>query len=169
MNITRAELKAAIDEAHRRASEDHRPSVLGRPIPKPPRSGIDDLEHGFFVNTQLDPGQAARQMLRRARASPTLLAMKPGSPEANALIKLLVDHHVAMTSTLPVFEQALPLHAPLSPKAMDVLTPEARERLSLHRATSQRHAARRRARQAFAQAYRTTWASSASSSPRAGC
>ena len=30
--------------------------------------------------------------------------MTPDSPEAAALIKLLVDHHVALTSTLPVFE-----------------------------------------------------------------
>ena len=53
--------------------------------------------------------------------------MMPGSPEANALIKLLVDHHVALTSTLPVFEQSVPLHAPLQARQMDVLTPQARE------------------------------------------
>ena len=35
----------------------------------------------------------------------TIAAMKPGSPEADALIKLLVDRHVAVTSTLPVFAQ----------------------------------------------------------------
>jgi hypothetical protein len=53
--------------------------------------------------------------------------MKPGSPEADELIKQLVDHHVAVTSTLPVFEQSLALHAPLQPRAMAVLTPEAEE------------------------------------------
>jgi hypothetical protein len=53
--------------------------------------------------------------------------MKPGSAEANALISLLVDRKVAITSTLPVFEQIVPLHAPLNPRAMAVLTPEARE------------------------------------------
>jgi hypothetical protein len=52
--------------------------------------------------------------------------MKPGSPEADALIKLLVDHHVAVTSTLPVFEQLLPMHAPLNPKAMAALSTAAR-------------------------------------------
>ena len=58
---------------------------------------------------------------------PTIAAMKPGSAGPNALIKLLVDRHVAVTSTLPVFEQSLPLHEPLNPRAMAVLTPEARE------------------------------------------
>ena len=68
--------------------------------------GIDDLEHGFFVNTQLDPGKQPDKC-SDGQGTPTLSAMKPGSAEANALIKLLVDHHVAVTSTLPVFEQSL--------------------------------------------------------------
>ena len=53
--------------------------------------------------------------------APTLVAMKPGSAEANALVKLLVNRHVAVTSTLPVFEQSVACHAPLNPKAMAVL------------------------------------------------
>src|SRR3569623_1257684 len=48
-------------------------------------------------------------------------------PEAAALIKLLVWKHVAVTSTRPVVEQRVPMHSPLNPKAMAVLTPEARE------------------------------------------
>ena len=63
----------------------------------------------------------------RGPGTPTLLAMKPGSAQAKALIKLLVDHHVALTSTLPVFEQSVPLHAPLQARQMDVLTPQAKE------------------------------------------
>jgi hypothetical protein len=88
--------------------------------------GIDDLEHGFFVNTQLDPGKEPDKC-SDGTGTPTLLKMTPGSPEANALIKLLVDHRVAVTSTLPVFEQDVPLHAPLQARQMDVLTPQARE------------------------------------------
>ncbi len=53
--------------------------------------------------------------------------MTPRSPEADALIKLLVAKKVALTSTQPVFEQRVPGHAPLNPKAMAVLTPQARE------------------------------------------
>ena len=56
MNITRAELKAAIDEAHRRHLKvtGHLCSVT---YPEAAELGIDNLEHGFFVNTQLDPGK----------------------------------------------------------------------------------------------------------------
>jgi hypothetical protein len=56
MYITRDELKAAIDEAHRRGLKvtGHLCSVT---YPEAVALGIDDLEHGFFVNTQLDPGK----------------------------------------------------------------------------------------------------------------
>jgi imidazolonepropionase-like amidohydrolase len=125
MNITRAELKAAIDEAHRRHLKitGHLCSVT---YPEAAALGIDDLEHGFFVNTQLDPGKQPDKCVATT-GTPTLQAMKPGGAAANALIKLLVDRHVAVTSTLPVFEQSLALHAPLNPRAMAVLTPQARE------------------------------------------
>jgi imidazolonepropionase-like amidohydrolase len=125
MHLTRAELKAAIDEAHR-----HHLKVTGHlcsvTYPEAVALGIDNLEHGFFVNTQLDPGKQP-DICSEGTGTPTLLAMKPGSPEANALIKLLVDHHVALTSTLPVFEQGVPLHAPLQARQMAVLTPQAKE------------------------------------------
>ena len=125
MNITRAELKAAIDEAHRHHLKltGHLCSVT---YPEAVELGIDNLEHGFFVNTQLDPGKQPDKC-SDGTGTPTLLAMKPGSPEANALIKLLVDHHVAITSTLPVFEQSVPLHAPLQPRQMEVMSPQAKE------------------------------------------
>ncbi|HXA38442.1 MAG TPA: amidohydrolase family protein [Phenylobacterium sp.] len=125
MNITRAELGAAIQEAHKRGLKltGHLCSVT---YPEAVALGIDNLEHGFFVNTQLDPGKQP-DVCPRTAGDPTLLAMTPESPEADRLIRLLVDHHVAVTSTLPVFEQRVPMHSPLNPKAMAVLTVEARE------------------------------------------
>ena len=53
--------------------------------------------------------------------------MDPNGPAARSLIADLVSHHVAVTSTLPVFEQRVAGHAPLWPRAMAALTPEARE------------------------------------------
>ncbi len=125
MNITRAELKAAIDEAHR-----HHLKITGHlcsvTYPEAAELGIDNLEHGFFVNTQLDPGKQPDKC-SDGTGTPTLLTMKPGSAQANALISLLVSRHVALTSTLPVFEQSVPLHSPLQARQMDVLTPQAKE------------------------------------------
>jgi imidazolonepropionase-like amidohydrolase len=125
MNITRAELKAAVEEAHRRGLKitGHLCAVT---YPEAAALGIDNLEHGFFVNTQLDPGKTP-DLCPKTSGDPTLLAMTADSSEGQALIKDLVARHVAVTSTLPVFEQRVPNHAPLWPKAMEVLTPEARE------------------------------------------
>ncbi|MDB5470766.1 MAG: amidohydrolase, partial [Caulobacter sp.] len=125
MNITRAELGAAIEEAHKRGLKvtGHLCSVT---YPEAAELGIDDLEHGFVVNTQLDPGKQP-DLCPQTVGAPTLLTMTPDSPRADALIKLLVERRVAVTSTLPVFEQGVSGHAPLNPRAMAVLTPQARE------------------------------------------
>ena len=56
MYITRDQLKAAIEE--RTSAGSRSPAIFARsPIPEAAALGIDDLEHGFFVNTQLDPGK----------------------------------------------------------------------------------------------------------------
>lgn len=148
MHLTRAELGAAIDEAHRHHLKltGHLCSVT---YPEAVALGIDNLEHGFFVNTQLDPGKQPDKCPASAGGpfSPTLLAMKPGGPEANALIKLLVDHHVAITSTLPVFAQGVPLHEPLQARQMDVLTPQAKEAYLYLRNLTDSHALSPRAQQ----------------------
>ena len=149
MNITRAELGAAIKEAHRHGLKltGHLCSVT---YPEAVALGIDDLEHGFFVNTQLDPGKQPDKC-PDSSGDPTIAAMTPGSPAANALIKLLVDHHVAITSTLPVFEQSVPLHAPLRARQMDVLSPQAKESyLYLRNLTSMRAGTARGEREARA-------------------
>jgi hypothetical protein len=125
MNITRAELKAAIDEAHRRGRKvtGHLCAVS---YPEAAALGIDDLEHGFFVNTQLDPGKQP-DVCPDTTGTPTLLAMDPDGAQAGGLIQDLIAHHVAITSTLPVFEQTVPQHAPLWSRALETLTSEARE------------------------------------------
>ena len=125
MNITRAELKAAAEEAHKRGLKitGHLCAVS---YPEAAALGIDNLEHGFYVNTQLDPGKKP-DVCPNTVGLPTLVAMTPDSPVAAALIKDLVAHHVAVTSTLPVFEDTGRGLAPLRPAAMAVLSPQARE------------------------------------------
>jgi imidazolonepropionase-like amidohydrolase len=151
MNISRAELGAAIKEAHKHGLKltGHLCSVT---YPEAVALGIDNLEHGFFVNTQLDPGKQPDKC-SDGTGTPTLLKMTPGSPEANALIKLLVDHHVAVTSTLPVFAQSVPLHEPLQPRQMDVMTPQAKEAYLFSRNLTASRAGTQRAKD-FDQAYK---------------
>jgi len=136
MNITRAELKAAIDTAHKRGIKitGHLCSVTYKEAAE---LGIDDLEHGFFVNTQLDPGKKP-DVCSDSEGNYTLAHMDPDSAEGKELIETLVKHHVAITSTLPVFERGAAEfgdggHARISPKALDAMNPDAREAFFLLR------------------------------------
>jgi imidazolonepropionase-like amidohydrolase len=124
MNITRAELGAAIEEAHRHGLKvtGHLCSVS---YPEAAALGIDNLEHGFWVNTQLDPGKA-QDRCPASSGDPTIAAMTPGGEAARALIALLVAHHVAVTSTLPVFENASPTYRTLPPRQLELMSPQAR-------------------------------------------
>jgi len=124
MNLTRAELQAAVDEAHRLGLKitGHLCAVTYREAAE---AGIDDLEHGFFVNTEHDPGKAPDKCTD-SDGLDTLRAMDPQGSDAKNLIHDLVVHHVAVTSTLPVFEQMVPHHAPLWPQVMATLSPQAR-------------------------------------------
>ena len=119
MNITRAELAAAVAEAHRRGLRitGHLCSVTYREAAD---LGIDDLEHGFFVATDfvkdkqpdVCPGQNAMTALG---------AVDPKSPEFTSLVQYLIAHHVAVTSTQTVFETVTP-GQPVPP-GLDVLDP----------------------------------------------
>ncbi len=132
MNITRAELKAAIDAAHKRGIKvtGHLCSVTYKEAAE---LGIDNLEHGFFVNTQLDPDKKP-DVCSESAGEETLARMDPSGPEAKDLIATLVGHHVAITSTLPVFEGDLGGGRPvLRQQALDAMTPQAREDVFLVR------------------------------------
>ncbi|MFM2287266.1 MAG: hypothetical protein RL684_409 [Pseudomonadota bacterium] len=125
MNITGPLLKAAIEAAHARGLKvtGHLCAVTYR---EAAALGIDDLEHGFYVNTEGDPGKQ-HDVCSASDGWDSLVAMDPQGEPARSLIADLVAHHVAITSTLPVFEQTVPLHAPLWPKALAVLSPEAKQ------------------------------------------
>lgn len=132
MNITRAELKAAVDEAHRLGLKvtGHLCAVTYREAAE---IGIDNLEHGFFVNTEHDPGKSPDKC-SASDGLDTLHAMNPEGSDAKSLIHDLVGRHVAITSTLPVFEQMVPHHSPLWPQAMAALSPQAKHDYLLLRA-----------------------------------
>jgi imidazolonepropionase-like amidohydrolase len=132
LNISRAELKAAIDEVHKRGLKitGHLCSVTYKEAAE---LGIDDLEHGFSVNTEFDSGKELDHC-SGSGGEETLARMDPNGPEAKDLIQTLVSHHVAVTSTLPVAEEgAGPGRPPVSQQMLDALTPQARKDLFLLR------------------------------------
>lgn len=131
-NITRAELKAAIDAAHKRGIKvtGHLCSVTYKEAAE---LGIDDLEHGFFENTELDSDKKPDTCSQSAGRE-TLALMDPAGAEAKDLIATLISHHVAVTSTLPVFEGFLGGgRPPLRQQALEAMSPQAREDFFLFR------------------------------------
>jgi imidazolonepropionase-like amidohydrolase len=125
-NITRAELKAAIDAAHKHGIKvtGHLCSVTYKEATE---LGIDDLEHGFFENTELDSDKKP-DICSESAGRETLARMNPDGAEAKDLIATLISHHVAVTSTLPVFEAFLGGgRPPLRQQALEAMSPQARE------------------------------------------
>jgi imidazolonepropionase-like amidohydrolase len=122
MDITRAELGAAINAAHARGLKvtGHLCSVT---FHEAADLGIDNLEHGFLVATDFVPGKKP-DVCADTNVS-DFAALDVNSDRVRDLIRYLVDHHVAITSTLPVFE-AFIAERPLNAAAMAMLDPEAR-------------------------------------------
>src|SRR3989475_9922801 len=118
MNITRAELAAAVDEAHRRGLKitGHLCSVTYREAAD---LGIDDLEHGFFVAPDFVKDKQADVCPGQNVGMPALGAVDSKSPEFISLVQYLIAHHVAVTATQTVFDPLTPPQ-PLPP-ALDVL------------------------------------------------
>lgn len=122
--ITHAELQAAIDAAHAHHDKitGHLCSVTFREAAD---LGIDNLEHGFFVATDFVKDKQPDQCPKGGDAS--IAALDLDSPEVTSLVKLLVARHVALTSTLGVFETLVPGTPELQPGALALLNPALRE------------------------------------------
>src|SRR3989475_5489067 len=107
MNITRTELAAAVDEAHRRGLKitGHLCSVTYREAAE---LGIDNLEHGFFVATDFIQGKQPDVCPAPTGGMPAAVGFDAKSPEFTSLVQYLIAHHVAVTSTQTVFETVAP-------------------------------------------------------------
>src|SRR5579859_613134 len=121
MNITRDELRAAIEEAHKRRLKitGHLCSVT---YGEAADLGIDNLEHGFMASTDFVADKQPDICPGQARGQQTIAALDENGEPFKALVKKLVDKHVALTSTLTVFE-TFTRGRPLPP-GLDVLTPQ---------------------------------------------
>ena len=123
MHITRAELSAAVEEAHRRGLKitGHLCSVGFR---EAAAIGIDNLEHGLVVDTEFDPGKKPDECPSQNLTRETIVKLDVKSAPVQQTIRELVQHHVAITSTLAVFDAMAPHRPPLDPRFLEVLTPE---------------------------------------------
>jgi imidazolonepropionase-like amidohydrolase len=124
MHITRDELKASLDEGHKRGMKltGHLCSVTYH---EAAGLGIDNLEHGFFASTDFVPDKQPDICPGQNVGQASLAAIDPKGAPAQALIKDLISHHVAVTSTQTVFELGIP-GRPMPP-GLDVLDPILRD------------------------------------------
>ena len=114
MNITRQELGAAIQEAHA-----HKMKLTGHLCsvtwPEAIALGIDDLEHGpVFSDTEFVADKKVDLCPQAGGRGNAWSTIAVDGPQVKELISNLVSHHVAMTSTLPVFESGVPLRPRLA-------------------------------------------------------
>ena len=124
MQITRGELAAAINEAHRRGIKvtGHLCSVT---YAEAANLGIDNLEHGFFAATDFVADKKPDECPGQAVGQKTIAALDENGAPFKALVKTLIDKNVALTSTLTVFETFTPGRP--KPPGIEVLTPQLKE------------------------------------------
>jgi hypothetical protein len=124
MKISEAVLGAAIDEAHKHgakltghlcAVDYHQAAALG----------IDDLEHGpVFTDSEFVPGRKKDSCPSGADIAASWQKLAIDSEPVRALIRDLVAHKVAITSTLPVFESFVSTRPLLSKQQMAMMSSE---------------------------------------------
>ena len=122
--ISRAELGAAIEEAHEHGVKvtAHLCSVGYR---EAVALGIDNLEHGLFANSEYDPNKQPDECPAGFRSNYANLDVN--GPEVQATFKDMIDNDVAMTSTLVVYEISVAGRPPIEERIYDVLAPEIAE------------------------------------------
>jgi imidazolonepropionase-like amidohydrolase len=122
--LTRAELKAVVDTAHKHGIKvtGHLCSIGFREAAE---LGIDDLEHGLTVDTEFHPDKKPDVCPNPNQAAAAAAKLEVTSEPIQTTIKLLVAKHVAVTSTLPVFEQFVPSQPDVPQKVLDTLSDDA--------------------------------------------
>jgi imidazolonepropionase-like amidohydrolase len=125
MFITPEELGAAITAAHKRGAKitGHLCTIGFR---EAAALGIDDLEHGLLVDTEFYPWKKADTCPDNPNSMEFLSKLDVQSGPVHEMIQDLVHRHVAMTSTLPVFEMFVPGRPPIEQRVLDALAPTAR-------------------------------------------
>ena len=122
--ISRAELGAAIDEAHKNGVKvtAHLCSVGYR---EAVALGIDNVEHGLFANSEYAPNKRPDECPSSFRSGYADLDVQ--GPEVQATFRDMIDNDVAMTSTLVVYEISVAGRPPIDERVYQMLAPEISE------------------------------------------
>src|SRR5881409_1486508 len=126
-DIRRAELGAAIQEAHKRGIKvtGHLCSVS---FQEAVALGIDNLEHGMLTASDFTTGK--QPDVCPVNLMTQISASDPKGSAAQATIRSLVDHKVSMTSTLAVYEPFVANRPTKDARVLQAMAPEVRESYS---------------------------------------
>jgi imidazolonepropionase-like amidohydrolase len=122
-NITRDELRVAIQQAHA-----HKLKLTGHLCsvtwPEAVALGIDDFEHGpIFTDTEFVADKQP-DVCPAGGGSSSWAKQDMNGAQVQEMIHNLVSHHVAVTSTLPVYEAGAPGRPPLQQRILDAMSAE---------------------------------------------
>jgi imidazolonepropionase-like amidohydrolase len=108
-NITRDQLAAVTEEAHRRhlTVTGHLCSIGFREAVD---LGIDNLEHGLISDTEFVPDKKPDSCPANAALNYMASQLQVSDKPVQDLIHLLVEKHIPVTSTLAIFESGIPTH-----------------------------------------------------------
>jgi len=105
--VTRADLEAVIDEAHRlgRKVTAHLCSVTHS---EAAALGIDELEHGLLTNTEFLPNKEPDRCPGEGLIYQAAATLDLESAEIRRAMQNLIARKIPMTSTLPIWETMVP-------------------------------------------------------------
>jgi imidazolonepropionase-like amidohydrolase len=124
VHATQADMAAVVREAHKRHLKvtGHIGAVSYREAAS---IGIDNLEHGFMACSDFDTVKVIDKADDH-NESLSLLRLTINSPKMKSLMQYMIDKHVALTSTLTVFEPATG-HEIFPGGSEEALIPEVRD------------------------------------------
>ena len=123
-NINAAEISAIVDAAHKRGLKvtGH---LCAAGFVEAAQAGIDNLEHGMAVDTEFFSRRKADACPERRAWLPQLARIDVNSEPVQGMIRELVNHRVAITSTLAIFEAFVDENFQLDPRVQNVLSEDA--------------------------------------------
>jgi len=133
MTLTREPMAAVIDEAHKLGHKvaGHLCAVTAREAAE---IGIDSLEHGLFAFTDFVPGKKVGECPDQDLTDKAMASLDIAGEPVRELIRTLIARHVAVDSTLAIFEPDAKHRPPLAKGTLDVLTPDAQVSYLVRRA-----------------------------------
>ncbi len=124
MNISHDALLAAIEEAHK-----HHFKVTGHlcsvGFTEAAEMGIDNLEHGLIADTEFVAGKQLNVCPGGGKGVESILSLDLAGEPAQKMMQTLVSHHVAITSTLAVFDAMVPGRPAFTARMLETMSHDA--------------------------------------------